>query len=134
MGLFSAFLAAKVKELVGIELSPQACSDYADNLDEFDNVSLYEAAAEDVLQGMDFKPGAIIVDPPREGLGGKVVAGILKQDAPVLAYISCDPATLARDAKLLVSGGYKLEKLVLLDMFPQTYHVETLVLMSRNGS
>jgi 23S rRNA (uracil1939-C5)-methyltransferase len=131
VGLFSAFLAAKVKRLVGIEISPEACEDYAANLDEFDNVELYEAPVEDVLGSTDFHADCLVLDPPRAGLGMKTVQGVLAQGAWHLAYVSCDPATLARDAKQLAEGGYKLDRVTLFDMFPQTYHVETIALMSQ---
>jgi 23S rRNA (uracil1939-C5)-methyltransferase len=126
VGLFSSFLAPKARQLVGIELSPDACDDYSYNLDEFDNVSIYEAPAEDVLSSINFNPDVIVVDPPREGLGRKTLEGILSQGASHLIYVSCDPATLARDGKHLVSGGYTLVKVVLVDMFPQTFHIESI--------
>jgi len=66
------------------------------------------------------------MDPPRAGLGGKTVEGILAQGATQLAYVSCDPATLARDGKQLLAGGYSLVKVTLFDMFPQTYHIESI--------
>jgi 23S rRNA (uracil1939-C5)-methyltransferase len=131
VGLFSAFLAPRVKRLVGIEVSSEACDDFTVNLDEFDNVELYEAPVEDVLASQHFHADMIVLDPPRAGLGPKTVEGVLSQGARHLAYISCDPATLARDSKQLVTGGYQLKNLTLFDMFPQTYHVETVVLMSR---
>jgi 23S rRNA (uracil1939-C5)-methyltransferase len=126
VGLFSAFIAPKVKRLVGIELSAEACEDFTSNLDEFDNVELYEAAAEQVLESVQFHPDLIIMDPPRAGLGRETVEAILTQGADWLAYISCDPATLARDSKQLISGGYTLSMLYLFDMFPQTYHIESI--------
>lgn len=125
VGLFSAFLASKVRQIVGIELSPEACDDFTINLDEFEHVSLYEASAEDVLCSNNFNPDVIVMDPPREGLGRKTVDGIISQGASTLVYISCDPATLARDAKRLSFGGYSLVKIELFDMFPQTYHLES---------
>jgi 23S rRNA (uracil1939-C5)-methyltransferase len=126
VGLFSAFLAPKVKRLVGIEISPGACEDFTTNLDEFENVELYEASAEDVLGNVVFNPDIIIMDPTRAGLGGKTVEGIIAQGAAQLAYVSCDPATLARDSKQLSAGGYSLVKVTLFDMFPQTYHIESI--------
>jgi 23S rRNA (uracil1939-C5)-methyltransferase len=131
VGLFSAFMAPKVKRLVGVEVSPEACEDYCTNLDEFDNVELYEDTAEDVLSQVNFTPDVIIMDPPRAGLGAKTVEGILAQGATHLAYISCDPATLARDGKQLATGGYSLASLTLLDMFPQTYHIESISLWEK---
>jgi 23S rRNA (uracil1939-C5)-methyltransferase len=126
VGLYSAFLAPKVKRLVGIEISPDACEDFVTNLDEFDHVELYEAPVEDVLTSINFTPDLIVMDPPRAGLGVKTIEGVLAQGAAHLAYISCDPATLARDSNQLVAGGYSLERLTLFDMFPQTYHIESI--------
>jgi 23S rRNA (uracil1939-C5)-methyltransferase len=126
VGLYSAFLAPKVKRLVGIEISPDACEDFVTNLDEFDHVELYEAPVEDVLSSINFTPDLIVMDPPRAGLGVKTIEGVLAQGAAHLAYISCDPATLARDSNQLVAGGYSLERLTLFDMFPQTYHIESI--------
>jgi 23S rRNA (uracil1939-C5)-methyltransferase len=125
VGLFSAFLAPKVKRLVGIEISPEACEDFSNNLDEFDNVELYEDSADNVLRQVKFNPDMIIMDPPRAGLGTKTVEGVLGQGATRLAYFSCDPATLARDGKQLTAGGYSLVGMTLIDMFPQTYHIES---------
>ncbi len=124
VGLFSAFMAEKVKLVVGIESSPEACTDFTSNLDEYDHVSLYEDNAENVLERVNFNPDVILMDPPREGLGIRAVDGILTQGASHLVYVSCDPATLARDAKRLVNGGYSMIKLALVDMFPQTFHLE----------
>ncbi len=126
VGLFSAFLASKVKHLVGVELSTEACEDFTINLEEYEQVSLYEAPADDVLNSIHFNPDVIVMDPPREGLGIYTVDGIVSQDASNLVYISCDPATLARDAKRIRSSGYKLMKLALFDMFPQTFHIESI--------
>jgi 23S rRNA (uracil1939-C5)-methyltransferase len=126
VGLFSAFMAPNVKRLVGIEISPEACEDFTTNLDEFDNVELYEAPAEKVLGSVHFNPDLILMDPPRTGLGRETVEGILAQGANRLVYISCDPATLARDSRQLTIGGYSLKKLSLFDMFPQTYHIESI--------
>jgi len=125
VGLFSAFLAPHVGRLVGIEASPQACADFTVNLDEFDNVELYEAPAEEVLNALDFHPQVILVDPPRAGLSPRALDGVLKQQAEWLAYVSCDPATLARDAHRLTEGGYQLLQITPFDLFPQTYHIET---------
>lgn len=125
-GLFSAFFAPKVGRLVGIEISPSACEDFAANLDEFDNVELYEALAEDILPNLDLRPEVIIVDPPRAGLDKKVLDALLGLESKTLAYISCDPSTLARDAARLITGGYRLKEVTPFDLFPQTYHIESI--------
>ncbi len=134
VGLFSAFLAPKVAHLLGVEVSPEACTDFAQNLDEFDNVALYQGTAEAVLPGLaanQHRPDVVIVDPPRAGLERTALDALLGLAAPQLAYVSCDPATLARDVKRLLAGGYRLESVQPFDLFPQTYHIECVALMSR---
>lgn len=131
VGLFSAFLAPRVKRLVAVESSPDACADFEVNLGEFDNVELYEAPVEMTLQSLKLKPDVILVDPPRAGLERKVLDRIIEMAASLLVYVSCDPATLGRDAKRLVRGGYRLQQATPFDMFPQTYHIESISVWSR---
>lgn len=130
-GLFSAFSAESVDELVGIESNPSACRDFAINLDDFDNVSLYQGTAEQTLPGLKFKAQGIILDPPRAGVQRKALQALIKHNPKFIVYVSCNPATLARDAKWLLKANYNLEKIVLLDMFPQTYHMESVALFTR---
>lgn len=126
VGLFSAFFAPKCQTIIGIESSESACADFVDNLDEFDNVELYEGLAEDVIRHLEAKPDVVLVDPPRVGLDKNVVDAILKLKPRVLAYVSCDPSTLARDVTRLVNGGYVLKEVTPFDLFPQTYHIESI--------
>ncbi len=133
VGLFSAFLAPRVKELAGVELSESACTDFALNLDAFDNVSLFIGKVENIVSSLEIKPDLVIVDPPRAGLDKRVVAYLNESSARQIIYVSCDPSTLARDCSRLVDGGYKVESIQPFDLFPQTYHVETVVLMSRTN-
>ncbi|MEA3350481.1 MAG: hypothetical protein U9Q82_07670, partial [Chloroflexota bacterium] len=126
VGLFSAFLAPHVGRLVGIESSSAACADFVINLDKFDNVELYEAPAEAALPKLDMHPEIIVVDPPRSGLDRHALDGILALEPDTLAYVSCDPATLSRDAKRLTRGGYQLQQITPFDLFPQTYHIESI--------
>lgn len=131
VGLFSAFIASQVGEVIGIESNSLACEDFTINLDTFDNVSLYEAAVVDVLPALETRPNVIVVDPPRAGLRKEVIDGFKQLGAKTLIYVSCDPATLARDAKRLVEIGYTLESVTPFDMFPQTYHVESISIWRR---
>ena len=131
VGLFSAFLAPKVARCIGIEIEPSACEDFADNLDEYENVELYEGLAEEVLPGLNVQPKAVLVDPPRSGLDRKALDAIVAMRPELLAYVSCDPATLARDTGRLLAGGYRLEKATPFDLFPQTYHIESISLFRR---
>ena len=137
VGLFSAFFASKCERVIGVESSPSACEDFSFNLDEFDNVELYEGLAEDVLPALVRHVENVataprrrvtyaIVDPPRAGLERRVVDGILELQPPMLAYVSCDPSTLARDAARLIRGGYKLKDVTPFDLFPHTYHIESI--------
>ena len=96
------------------------------NLDTFDNVSLYEGAAEEVLAALNVKADVVIVDPPRAGLEGRALDALASQAIKTLVYVSCDPSTLARDAKRLAKSGYRLISVQPFDLFPQTYHVETI--------
>lgn len=131
VGLFSAFFAARGTAVSGVEASAAACADFAANLDEFENVALYEGEAGEVLPGLNERFDAALVDPPRAGLERPALDGLLRLAPAVLAYVSCDPATLARDAKRLLAGGYHLERVTLFDLFPQTYHIESVSIFRR---
>jgi 23S rRNA (uracil1939-C5)-methyltransferase len=132
VGLFSAFLAPQVGELIAIESHPSAAEDFVANLDDFDNVALYEAPVEDVLGILKVQPDIILVDPPRAGLGRQSLDAILTLKPNLVAYVSCDPATLARDAKRLTKGGYRLTQVTPFDLFPQTYHIESVSLWEKS--
>ncbi len=131
VGLFSAFLAPRVGQLAAVESAPAAVDDFAANLDALDNVALYAGPAEEILPALDLRPDIILVDPPRVGLALPALDALLAMEAPFLAYISCDPATLARDAKRLLAGGYRLQSVQPFDMFPQTYHIESISFFTR---
>ncbi len=129
VGLFSKFFAAKCQQVIGIEESESACEDFAVNLDEFDNVELYEGAAEEILPGLAGRLDSstyAIVDPPRAGLERYALDAILSIKPQIIAYVSCDPSTLARDAARLIVGGYRLVEVTPFDLFPQTYHIESI--------
>ncbi|MBI5962581.1 MAG: class I SAM-dependent RNA methyltransferase [Chloroflexi bacterium] len=128
-GLFSKFFAPKCKLVIGIESSESACEDFAFNLDEFDNVELYEGTAEEILPGLAGRLDSstyVIVDPPRAGIEKRALDAIISIKPQVIAYVSCDPSTLARDAARLILGGYRLVEVTPFDLFPQTYHIESI--------
>jgi 23S rRNA (uracil1939-C5)-methyltransferase len=134
VGLFSAFIAPKVNRLIGVESFSPAVRDAEANLDEFDNVELYESPVElalahlaDHLVSLSPHP-LVLLDPPRAGCAKSLISNLLSLSAPRLVYVSCDPATLARDAKRLIAGGYRLASAQPLDMFPQTHHIETVAI------
>jgi 23S rRNA (uracil1939-C5)-methyltransferase len=133
-GLFSAFFASRAGRVIGVESSASACEDFVVNLDEFENVELYEGAAEDVLPALVAQIGSLrytVVDPPRAGLDRHVVDALVALAPRVIAYVSCDPSTLARDAKRLIEGGYRLKQVTPFDLFPQTYHIESISIFEK---
>jgi 23S rRNA (uracil1939-C5)-methyltransferase len=139
VGLFSAFLAPQCERLIGVESSEPACEDYAGNLDEFDHVALYQGTAGEVIPALGDRalhpPGQqniVLVDPPRSGLERRALDGVLRAQPGTIAYVSCDPATLARDAARLAAGGYHLAQVTPFDLFPQTYHIESISLFTPN--
>lgn len=137
VGLFSKFFADKYAKVISIEASPSACEDFAINLDEFDNIELYEGAAEEILPALVdhafsvTDPIHIILDPPRAGLDKHALDAIIQINPQVIAYVSCDPSTLARDAARLIKGGYTLQQVTPFDLFPQTYHIESISIFTR---
>lgn len=131
VGLFSAFLAPRCERIIGIELSPSACADFEVNLDEFENVELYEAPAEAVLPALDVKPDVVLLDPPRAGLEKAALDALMALQPPMIIYVSCDPSTLARDLKRMLERGYQLQQVTPFDLFPQTYHIESISVLTR---
>jgi len=133
VGLFTRALAPHVGSVTGVELSPAACADFRHNLRGLDNVRLVRGDVREILPRLSMRPDAAVADPPRAGLGPAVVRALAALAPGLLAYVSCDPATLARDARQLAQEGYALRRIRLLDLFPQTYHLETLSIWSRTG-
>lgn len=134
VGLFSAFIAPEVKTLIGVELSPNASEDFVENLDAYDNIAIYEDAAEKALPHLDTKVDIVVVDPPRAGLAAAALDAIVNMEPHTIAYISCDPATLARDGKRLTEQGYTLLHVTPFDLFPQTYHIESISFWARKAA
>jgi 23S rRNA (uracil1939-C5)-methyltransferase len=134
VGLFSAALSPFVRAVVGVELSAPACADFRRNLKGRENVRLIEGDVGAALADPALRAQAAVADPPRAGLGLRVVQALAaRAGLALLVYVSCDPATLARDAKELARRGFQLRSLRLFDLFPQTYHLETVGIWSRAG-
>lgn len=134
VGLFSAFLAPRCRRLIGIEVSSSACEDFVVNLDAFEHVELYEAPAEFVLPVLAEQitgPVCAVLDPPRAGLEKAVLDALQALGPERIVYVSCDPSTLARDARRLIAGGYRLREVTPFDLFPQTYHIESISLFEK---
>ncbi len=131
VGLLSAFVAPLFTEVIGIEAHPLACEDYAVNLDEFENVSLYQGAPEAVLPTLKIKPDVMIVAPPRSGIDRFALDAILPMGPKRVIYVSADLATLARDLKRFLQAGYTLESVQPMDMLPHTQHIECVVILNK---
>ena len=136
IGTISLFLAQKAKFVRGVEIVSAAIEDARRNarLNEIDNVEFFVGKAEEVLPREYEKNGVyadvIVVDPPRKGCDEMLLKTILKMQPKRVVYVSCDSATLARDLRFLCDNGYELKKVCGVDQFPQTVHVETVVLLS----
>jgi 23S rRNA (uracil1939-C5)-methyltransferase len=131
VGLFSVFIAPRVKKLIGIENHLSSGDDFLYNLAGFDNVEFFDLPAEEILPNLNQTPDIILLDPPRAGLSLTVLDGVVSLKPELVAYISCDPATLARDAARMIKGGYRLIESTPFDMFPQTYHIESVNIFQR---
>ncbi len=147
IGTISLFLAKKAKQVYGVEIIPQAIDDARENArnNGIDNASFFVGKAEEVLPEFYEKesgrtgssvlsssmltPDVIVVDPPRKGCDEACLSTMLQMNPDRIVYVSCDSATLARDLRILVDGGYKLKNIRPVDMFPHSVHVETAVLL-----
>lgn len=136
IGTISLLLAHHAAQVDGIETVPEAIADAIFNAQEngIKNVGFHCGNAEDVLPRLvreGYHPDAVLIDPPRKGCERPVLDALLACGAKRLVYVSCNPATLARDVRILVDGGFRFVYAQPVDMFPQTAHVETVVLLSK---
>jgi 23S rRNA (uracil1939-C5)-methyltransferase len=131
VGLFSSVLSREFERVIAVEASLHSASDLSYNSGA--NVKTVPAKVEEYLRKSTGKlrPDLVIVDPPRGGLGEKVAKTLAGLQAPRLTYVSCDPATLARDISPFVAAGYHVEQGHLVDLFPQTFHLETVLHLVR---
>ncbi len=128
VGLFAARLAKRFKNVAAIESSSSAFRDLEHNIQRRALPVIAEnKTSEEYLAGLQQKPDLILADPPRAGLGKHAVRELARIQAPRLTIVSCDPATLARDLQGLLAAGYHIDKMTLVDLFPQTFHIETVV-------
>jgi len=132
VGVFASLLATKVRKVIAIEESQSAVDDYLQSDNSIDNLEFLLGKTENVLPLIDEDIDSVILDPPRLGCHPNVINSILIKKPTKLAYVSCDPESLARDLNLLVKGGYKIKNIQPIDMFPQTYHVESITILEIN--
>ncbi|MGA6984279.1 MAG: 23S rRNA (uracil(1939)-C(5))-methyltransferase RlmD [Candidatus Sulfotelmatobacter sp.] len=144
VGLFSTALARDIRHIISVETSPSAAGDLKYNQPV--NGQAVQAETDEYLAGildksrdgggkslpqLPLKPDFVVMDPPRGGLGERVAHLLAGVGAPRVTYVSCDPATLARDLVPLLAAGYRLQEVHLVDLFPQTYHLESVVKLAR---
>ncbi len=135
-GSISLFLAPKAKKVIGIEIVEDAVKNAKENaeLNGIDNTEFYCGPAEDVAPKLirnGEKADVVVLDPPRKGCDEKLLSSIAEMKPERIVYVSCDPATMARDTKYLCQNGYILKEVHVFDQFPQTSHVECCVLLCR---
>jgi len=134
VGLFTVHLAERAGLVIGVELSSAAVADLLENTADFDNVEVVEGPVEAALPDLDISLDAAVVDPPRAGVDRFALDALVAARPARIVYVSCDPATLARDAGRLARAGYRLVEVQPVDMFPQTYHVESVALFHPDES
>ncbi len=130
VGTFTTLIGPLVREAIGIEESPAAVKGARENAADLSNVSFIQGKTETVLPKLDRRPDKVLLDPARVGCDPAVLAALLEARPARVVYVSCEPATLARDLGILRHGGYTLESVQPVDMFPQTYHVESVSLLT----
>jgi 23S rRNA (uracil1939-C5)-methyltransferase len=131
VGLFAIALASGFEDVIAVEPSPHAFGDLKHNAPR--NAKPTRATTEEFLEkrGEKLAVDFVLVDPPRAGLGEKTTAALCRTSASRVTYVSCDPATLSRDLRLLLESGFKVEQAHLFDLFPQTAHMETVLHLVR---
>ncbi len=125
VGTFGLALASRVTKVIAIEENPFAVNDAKANAVEISNVEFQRGAVEDILPKLKTKITLAVADPPRAGIAPAALDALIALAPRALAYVACDPATLARDARKLVDGGYRLVEVQPVDLFPHTYHIES---------
>ncbi len=130
VGLFAAHLAKRFQQVFAIESAPVSARDLEVNLPK--NVTAVNTTAEQFLPKChNLRPDLVVVDPPRSGLGDKAAKLLASLRVARITYLSCDPTTLARDLRVFLQGGYSVEEVRLIDLFPQTFHIESMVRLAR---
>jgi len=132
VGLFARKLTSSFARVVAVESAPPAVKSLEHNLKGTTGIPVHATTLEFLHRARkDEHPDLIVVDPPRTGLGPEISALLAQIATSALVYVSCDPATLARDLRTLIAAGYAIQFITLADLFPQTFHLETLVHLRR---
>ncbi|MBO4339527.1 MAG: 23S rRNA (uracil(1939)-C(5))-methyltransferase RlmD [Clostridia bacterium] len=135
-GTIGLSMAKKVKRVIGVEIIPEAVEDAKINaaINDIDNADFFcsdASEAAQMLKEKGIKPDCIILDPPRKGCDNSLIKTVSEMNPERIVYVSCDPATLARDCAVFKEYGYNADRLSVFDLFPRTIHVESVVLLTR---
>ena len=134
VGLFSLALAERFTSVTAVESGARTAGDLRFNAERAGlGLGVEQMDAEAWVERLETAPDFVLLDPPRAGIGKRMVELLAKLRSPRLAIVSCDPATLARDLAGLSAAGYRIERLTLVDLFPQTYHLETVALLTSDS-
>lgn len=136
VGTIAFWLAAATAKVIALEEAPSAIEDGRQNLllNKISNVEMQEGTVESLLPELlaqNVRPDILVLDPPRKGVSTQAITSLMQFNCPRIIYVSCNPASLSRDLRILVDSGYKLTSVQPVDMFPQTYHVESVSLLER---
>ncbi len=134
VGTFALLAAERAARVVGIEEARCAVLDAEHNAADLDNVQFLTGRAEDLLGQIKERPDAVILDPSRTGCAPRALEALAALRPPTIVYVSCDPATLARDLALLCAAGFCLDEVQPIDMFPQTHHIESVSVLHDSRS
>lgn len=130
VGLFATHLAKRFDQVFAVEPAPASANDLQANA--IKNIVPVRSTAEAFLpRCLNMQPELVVVDPPRAGLGAKTTQLLAALRVKRIVYVSCDPATLARDVRTFIEGGYRVEEVHMIDLFPQTFHIESMVRLAR---
>ena len=130
VGVFAVAAADSARRVIAIEESRAAIEDAKLNAAGVPNLEFLEGKTEHVLSSLEETPDAVVLDPPRSGCHEDALEALLGLAPARVVYVSCDPQSLARDLAILVEGGYRLESVEPIDMFPHTHHVECVATLS----
>jgi 23S rRNA (uracil1939-C5)-methyltransferase len=132
VGLFSLLLAKRFERVIAVEANPAATRDLESNAAGKGSIEIRNVDAEQFLDRCREDPGLVVLDPPRAGLEPKITKHLARIGPKSIAYVSCEPPTLARDLAALTKAGYEVSGVDLFDLFPQTFHIESVVCLSRS--